>query len=146
MTSIHRNALLPYSAASVYALVNDIEAYPGYMDGCVGAEILTRSDSLIEARLDLARGGITGSFTTRNHLEHNSGITLELVEGPFESFSGRWTFHVLGDAASKVSLDMDFAFSNRILGAAAGKLFDSVASNLVDAVCKRAKVILEQPS
>ena len=40
MNDIRRSALLPYSAERVYALINDVEAYPQYMDGCVGAEIL----------------------------------------------------------------------------------------------------------
>ena len=143
MTSIHRNALLPHSAAAVYTLVNDIESYPDYMDGCVGADIISRSETVIEARLDLARAGITGSFTTRNVLEPDQAITLELVEGPFETFSGRWSFQALSEAACKVSLDMDFTFSNRVLGVAAARLFDSVATNLVDSVCQRARETLE---
>ena len=56
MTEIQRSALLPYAAEQVYQLVNDIEAYPQYMDGCVGAEVLARSEKMVEARLDLARG------------------------------------------------------------------------------------------
>lgn len=35
MTTIHRSALFPYQAAQLFALVNDIEAYPKFMDGCV---------------------------------------------------------------------------------------------------------------
>ncbi|MFT5483212.1 MAG: ribosome-associated toxin RatA of RatAB toxin-antitoxin module [Halieaceae bacterium] len=143
MTSIHRNALFPNAAPTVYALVNDIEAYPQFMDGCVNSRILRRDTHVIEARLDLARGAIKGSFTTRNHLVEFSSITMELLDGPFEDFSGRWTFQELGDTACKVSLDMDFTVSNRILGVAAARLFDSVAGNLVDAVSRRARLVLE---
>jgi ribosome-associated toxin RatA of RatAB toxin-antitoxin module len=39
MSEIRRSALLPYSADVIYLLINDIEAYPQYMDGCVGAQI-----------------------------------------------------------------------------------------------------------
>jgi ribosome-associated toxin RatA of RatAB toxin-antitoxin module len=143
MTSIHRNALLPHTRAEVFQLVNDIEAYPRFMDGCVGAVILSRSDVVVEARLDLARGGIKGSFATRNLLVVPERITMELLEGPFDSFSGCWQFQALGDSACKVSLDMEFGISNRVLGAAAAKLFDSVAGNLVDAVSKRARQTLD---
>ena len=142
MPTIQRSALLPYPAEHVFALVSDIEAYPSYMDGCVGAQILHRDEHVVEARLDLSRGGIAHSFATRNRAssEHHT-IDLELLDGPFETFSGRWEFQQLGEMACKVSLDLDFRFNNSLLGAAAGKLFDSVTSNLVDAVSRRAKTI-----
>jgi ribosome-associated toxin RatA of RatAB toxin-antitoxin module len=139
MTTIKRSALLPYSAARLYALVDDIESYPQYMDGCVGAEVLKREPGMVEARLHLARGGIRQSFATRNRLQEYDVIELELLEGPFDSFSGRWHFQQLGDLACKVSLDLEFQISNSVLGAAAARLFDSVTSSLVDSLARRAK-------
>ena len=138
MTSIHRSALLPYSAQQLYALVNDIEAYPAFMDGCVGATVLQRGDKHIEARLDLARGGIAQSFTTRNQLSPYDSIVLTLTDGPFEQFSGAWRFKALAEQACKVSLDLEFSFRSGLLSAAAAKLFDRVTVNLVDAVVRRA--------
>jgi ribosome-associated toxin RatA of RatAB toxin-antitoxin module len=139
MTTINRSALLPYPNQNVFALVADIESYPGFMDGCVGAEILHRSDDAIEARLDLARAGIAQSFATRNRIQPFHTIELELLEGPFEKFNGRWQFQALGEMACKVSLDLEFKFSNALLGVAAGRLFDTVTSNLVDALSQRAR-------
>ena len=139
MTRIKRSALLPYSAEQVYALVNDIESYPQYMDGCVGAEILRREPGMVEARLDLARAGIEHSFTTRNLLREHEIIELELLEGPFDSFTGRWQFQRLGDLACKVSLDLEFRVNSSLLGAAATRLFKSVTSSLVDSLARRAK-------
>ena len=139
MTEIQRSALLPYAAEQVYQLVNDIEAYPQYMDGCVGAEVLARSEKMVEARLDMARGGVRQSFSTRNQLLENEAIVLELLEGPFDFFEGRWEFKALGAAACKVSLGLQFQVSGAILGAAAGSLFDRVTNNLVDAVSQRAR-------
>jgi ribosome-associated toxin RatA of RatAB toxin-antitoxin module len=141
MALIDRSALLPYSPAQVYELVNDIECYPQFMDGCVGAEILRREPDLIEARLDLARGGLSQSFTTINRLVPNEAIFLRLREGPFEQFEGAWHFQALGDAACKVSLKLQFTFSNSVLGAAAARLFDGVTNSLVDAVVRRARQV-----
>lgn len=139
MTVINRSALLPYSAEQLFALVCDIESYPQYMEGCVGACILRREADVVEARLDLARGGIRQSFSTRNRLHVAREITLELIEGPFEYFTGRWEFRELGEAACKLSLLLEFSISSRLLGAAAAKLFDRVTNNLVDAVGRRAR-------
>lgn len=138
MTVINRSALLPYRAEQLFDLVNDIEAYPRYLDGCVGAHVLRQEVDLIEARLDLARGGIRQSFSTRNRLVAAREITLELIDGPFESFVGRWDFHTLGDAGCKLSLNLEFSMNSSVLGAAAARLFDRVSNNLVDAICRRA--------
>ena len=139
MTVIDRTALLPYSPRQLFDLVSDVESYPCYMEGCVGARILRRDAQLVEARLDLARGGIKQSFSTRNRMLAAREITLELIDGPFEYFAGRWDFHALGDSACKLSLKLDFNFNNSLLGAAAARLFDKVTNNLVDAVGRRAK-------
>lgn len=139
MTIIKRTALLPYRAQQLFDLVNDVEAYPSYMEGCVGAAILRSEPELMEARLDLSRGGVSHSFSTRNQLCEPDSITLELLEGPFDYFEGRWDFQSLGDQACKISLNLQFDVNNAVLGAAASHLFDKVSGNMVDAVEKRAK-------
>ena len=141
MTSIARNALLPYSQQQVYALVNDVATYPQYMDGCVGVEIISSTDECMVARLDLARAGITTSFTTRNTLEPHAGIILTLEDGPFNLFEGNWKFIALAPTACKVHLALDFTLSSKLASVAVGKLIDSVASGLVDSLCVRAKHI-----
>jgi ribosome-associated toxin RatA of RatAB toxin-antitoxin module len=138
---IDRSALLPYPAAQLFQLVNDIEAYPAYMDGCVGAEILYREQDLVEARLDLAQGGISQSFSTRNRHQPPDIIHLELLEGPFEHFTGRWQFQQLGEAACKVSLKLEFRMNSRLLGLAASRLFETVALDLIESVTQRAQEI-----
>lgn len=138
MTAIHRSALLPHSARDLYQLVNDVESYPHFMEGCVGARVIHSDERHMEARLDLARGGISQSFTTLNTLTPYEQISLALKEGPFERFGGDWRFQQLADEACKVTLDLEFTVRSSLLGAAATRLFERVASNLVDAVVRRA--------
>ena len=66
MTQINRSALLAYPVEQIYDLVNDIAMYPQYLDGCVGARIISQDESTMVARLDLSKKGIRQSFTTRN--------------------------------------------------------------------------------
>jgi ribosome-associated toxin RatA of RatAB toxin-antitoxin module len=138
MTIIQRSALVPYGAEAIYQLVNAVETYPQFMDGCVGAKILAQDSTQMEARLDLAKGGMRYSFVTRNRLFPPNRIELELVEGPFDKFSGEWAFQPLQDHASKVSLHLEFELSSRLLGFAARKIFDGIANQMVDALVKRA--------
>ena len=139
MPTIARSALLPYSADALYDLVNDVAAYPSYMDGCVGAAVITQDDNALEARLDLSKGGLRQSFTTRTRLQPKQRIELHLVDGPFEQFAGSWTFLSLGPNACKVSLDLSFTMRSGVAAAATGRLFESVANTLVDAVTRRAR-------
>ncbi len=52
MTTIQQSALLPYSAEAMFDLVNDIESYPEFMDGCLGAEVLSKTENELQGRLD----------------------------------------------------------------------------------------------
>ncbi|MFT3931735.1 MAG: type II toxin-antitoxin system RatA family toxin [Spongiibacteraceae bacterium] len=138
MTTIQRSALVPYSAQAMFDLVNAIETYPQFMDGCAGATVINRANDTIEARLDLAKGGMRYSFTTRNRLMPPERIEMTLVEGPFDKFQGVWTFQVLGEHACKISLHLEFELAGRLLNFAARKMFDGVANQMVDALVKRA--------
>lgn len=139
MTVINRSALLPFSAGQLFDLVSDVESYPQFMEGCVGVSILRREEYLVEARLDLARAGISQSFSTRNRMLSAREITLELIEGPFDSFGGRWDFQALGESGCKLSLNLEFTFRSALLGVAASRLFDRATNSLVESVSRRAR-------
>lgn len=139
MTHINRSALLPYSDKKMFDLVNDVAAYPRYLDGCVGAEVLSESTSSMLATLFLQKRGIKMQFTTENILDSPKSIEMVLKDGPFRHFSGRWFFQHLSDDACKVILDIDFQLSNRIVSSAAKNLFDSVSHSMVDMIVKRAR-------
>lgn len=138
MPVINRSALVPYSPAEMYSLVNDIDSYPQFLPWCKSARVLSRDDDEVRASLELARGGFEKSFTTCNRLQKNKMIEMRLVEGPFRHLEGFWRFEPLGEQACKVSLDMDFEFANKLVGLALGPLFNQIANTLVDSFCKRA--------
>ena len=125
----------------MFELINDIEAYPQFMDGCTGAKILARGDDWLEARLELSKAGVSQSFVTRNQLQPPHSMTMDLVDGPFKYLRGVWRFTALGEQASKVTFELEFELQNRLLGLAVGKLFESVSNKQVDALCTRARQI-----
>jgi len=140
-TVIQRSALVMYPAMDMYALVNDVASYPAYMEGCENAEILEQGEGFMVARLDLRKGGVSYSFTTRNTLTPGEEIRLALQDGPFKHLSGAWTFKPLTDKACKVSLHLEFEISSQLLAVAVNSLFSSVANNLVNAISQRAAVL-----
>lgn len=146
MSIIERSALLPYSDQKIFDLVNDIEAYPQFMDGCIGAELISKTDSLVTGRLELGKAGLKYSFSTRNLLNPPHSMDMELLEGPFKKFSSRWTFTALREDACKVSLRMEFEFRSGLIDMALKSLFESSSKNLVNAVCERANLLYGKAS
>ena len=141
MAKIERSALVMFTDQQMFDLVNDIEAYPEFMNGCVGAQILIHEGGELEARLNLSQMGMSYSFITRNRLEPPKRMTMSLVEGPFKHLTGVWTFNPLSSAACKVILELEFEFSNRLVSRAATKWFEVIASEQVDSLCRRAKQV-----
>ena len=141
ITRVERSALVLHPAHMMFDLVNDIESYPQYMDGCRGAEVMSRTEWEVVARLDLAKAGIRQSFTTRNHLSRPGSIAMVLEEGPFTRLQGEWQFKGLTESACKVSLVLEFEFKSGMAHAAGSRLFTKVANNLVAATTERADVI-----
>ncbi|MDZ7662552.1 type II toxin-antitoxin system RatA family toxin [Thiohalophilus sp.] len=141
MQTINKSALVPYSPDQMYALVDDITAYPEFLPWCHHAEEHHRTEAQVEASLEIAHSGLHKSFTTRNELRPHDQIAMSLVKGPFKSLRGVWRFEPLGDAGCKVSLEMEFEFSSRLMGMTFGPLFNKIAGTLVDSFIERAKVV-----
>ncbi|HAO32403.1 MAG TPA: type II toxin-antitoxin system RatA family toxin [Candidatus Competibacter sp.] len=138
MATVNKSALVLYSAAEMYRLVEDIEAYPKFLPWCRSARILDSSGDEVRATIEMAKGGVHKSFTTRNRMQQHQSIDIRLLEGPFERLEGFWRFEALRVDASKVSLDMEFEFASTLLRMAVEPVFKQITNSLVDAFCKRA--------
>ncbi len=138
MTTISKSALVPYTPEEMYALVRDIESYPRFLPWCSEARVLSEDQDEVRATLTLSKGGVEKAFTTCNRHQSNKMIEMRLVEGPFKHLQGFWRFDPLGDHGCKVSMDMDFEFSSRMLGMVVGPVFSQVANTLVDSFQQRA--------
>ena len=138
MRKVNRSALVPYSAAQMYALVRDVEAYPLFLPWCHAAEVHIRESDFIEASLELSRGRIRKRFRTRNVLRENEFLGIELVGGPFRHMSGGWTFQQLGDAGCKVWLTLEFEFESRATDVIFGRFFEHTCNTLVDSFTRQA--------
>ncbi|MEC8356097.1 MAG: type II toxin-antitoxin system RatA family toxin [Pseudomonadota bacterium] len=138
MQHIQRSALVNHTAEQMFDLVNDIEAYPSFMPGCRGARVLEATENELVGELQLGAVGVEQRLTTRNTLERPHKIAMTLIEGDFTEFFAAWHFKALSEEASKVSLEMRFAFSRALLNAAASSLFSKMANAQVDAMVKRA--------
>jgi ribosome-associated toxin RatA of RatAB toxin-antitoxin module len=139
MREVRRSALIAESPRRMYGLINDIEHYPEFVPWCTAARVESRTATEVVATLDIRRGPLHAEFTTRNLLEPDRRVLMQLVRGPFRVLEGLWTLTPLGELGCRVELEMRFEFSNRVTGALFEPLFENTAASLVDAFVKRAR-------
>ena len=132
MPHLQRSALVGHSAGRMFALVNDIAAYPRRFDWCKDAKVLEADDAHVVARLDLGLGAFSTWFTTDNTLQPPHRILMQLREGPFRKLTGQWDFHALDESACKVTLSMDFEPQSRLFAPALALGFQALADRMVD--------------
>ena len=137
MKSITRSALVEHAAAEMYALVDDIEAYPRFLPWCLEAHV-EQAGNRTRATLTVGVSGIRQAFTTENENQPGRAIEMRLVEGPFRAFSAAWRFTPLGERACQIEYSMRYQFASRTLARLLEPLFDQIADTMVDAFTRRA--------
>lgn len=141
MREVRRSALVPVPAGDMYALVNDVAAYPRFLPWCRRATIHASGEDHLEATLELAQGGFSGTFRTRNRLQPGRVIDVRLVDGPFRVLEGRWQFDPIDEGASRVAVSMRYQFANPLTGLFFGRMIDDAVNSLVDAFTRRARAV-----
>jgi len=138
VTSISKTALIPYSAEKMYDLVADVDNYQHFLPWCSGSKTLSRTDDEVQGQVDIEHMGLNKTFSTLNRMHKNKMIEMKLLKGPFKHLQGFWRFDALDENGCKISLDLEFEFSNKVMSLAFGPIFSQIANSMVDAFCKRA--------
>ncbi len=143
MTTILKSQLVPYSTQQMFDLIDDVESYADFLPWCSCSEVISCEGDEMVARLELKKGRVKNSFTTRNYRENGEFIELNLVEGPFKELKGVWRFSKLDECACEVSIKLEYEYSNSMVKAVFGVIFNHASSTLVKAFVKRAGEIYD---
>jgi ribosome-associated toxin RatA of RatAB toxin-antitoxin module len=146
LQTVERSAIVPYTPAQMFALVNDVARYPEFLPWCVGARIEAAAPGETLATLKIARGMLNAEFKTRNTVETDRKIVMQLVEGPFRHLRGEWGFDPIADRGSTVRFRVEFEFKNRWMAGALNPVFEAVCRTTVDAFVLRAQRTYGQES
>ncbi|MGA2654380.1 MAG: type II toxin-antitoxin system RatA family toxin [Gammaproteobacteria bacterium] len=141
MTTISRQLNLPYSAAQMYALVNDVARYPEFVPFCSSAVIHEADASSMRASLIIEWQAVQYSLTTANKLIENQKITMNLAQGLMKNLKGEWQFIAKGEHECEVKLAIDLEFNNRLVGFVFTKVVQQVLNRITDAFVERAKFL-----
>ena len=144
MREVRRSALLPYTAGQMYGLVTDVERYPEFLPWCNAARIHAAEGEFVTVYLGLARGMVRGSFTTRNRNIQDRSVEMQLIDGPFNLLEGRWDFHPIESAGTRVELQVRFQTHGLIAGLALGPAFEEICNQMVDAFGRRAHEVFRR--
>jgi len=139
MQVVERSALVVYTPAQMFALVNDVARYPDFLPWCVAVKVEEVSPTERIAALKIARGVLQTEFTTRNTLLPDAQIHMQLMHGPFRDLTGLWRFEAIGDRGSRVEFRVQFEFKNRLTAAAFDTVFETLCGSIVDAFAQRAQ-------
>ncbi|WP_018150182.1 type II toxin-antitoxin system RatA family toxin [Leeia oryzae] len=143
MIKVEQSVLVEYTPAQMYALVERIEDYPGFLPWCSNSDVTHRTDIETVGTLHMNYHGVKSHFTTRNQKTENQQIDMLLLDGPFKTLSGSWLFTPLGDSACKVELRLHYQFSSSMLEKLIGPVFNRISHNLVEAFVTQADRIYQ---
>ena len=141
MQLVERSALVTYTAAQMFALVNDVARYPEFLPWCVGARVEDVSEGERVASLKVARSVLQTEFTTRNTLRQDAEIHMQLMHGPFRDLTGAWRFEAIGTRGSRVYFQVEFEFKNRLTATAFIAIFEALCGTIIDAFVLRAQTM-----
>jgi ribosome-associated toxin RatA of RatAB toxin-antitoxin module len=141
MQLVERSALVMYTPAEMFALVNDVPRYPEFLPWCVAARMQETSLGESLATLKISHGVLQTEFTTRNTLNPDAKIHMQLTHGPFRDLRGEWRFEGIADRGSRVTFKVEFEFKNRLTAAAFNAVFETLCAGIVDAFVRRAQQV-----
>lgn len=135
---------LPYTAAQMYALVADVEAYPQFLPWNSAARIRSRTPvpeggEVMEADLVISFKVFREKFGSRVTLwPDDMRIETEYLDGPFKYMRSTWAFRDTSGGC-EVDFFVDFEFKNAILQKIIGVVFNEAMHRIVRAFEKRAE-------
>lgn len=138
--------ILPYTPAQIFALVQDVRAYPQFLPWCQGARVYNEQDGVFTADVLIGYKMIREKYTSRVHCEHPSRIMVEYLSGPFNHLRNTWDFISLEGGHCEVKFFIDFEFRSALLRRVASVLFHEVVRRMVSAFEARAHALYGAPS
>jgi len=145
MPSHSETRRLPYTAAQMYALVGDVEAYPDFLPWTAAARIKSRQQvedtEVVVADLVISFKVFRERFSSKvTMVPDDQRIETEYLDGPFKFLRSTWRFADV-EGGCEVNFFVEFEFKSRILQGAAGMFFNEAMQRVVRAFEARAKVL-----
>jgi coenzyme Q-binding protein COQ10 len=132
--------VLPYTSEQLFDVVADVRRYPEFLPWCVGARILSRSETEIVADLTIGFKLFRETFRSQVTLERPHHVHVRYLNGPFRYLNNHWRFNPVANG-TEVDFFVDFEFKSRLLQAVIGTVFNEAVRLMVRAFERRAYIL-----
>jgi coenzyme Q-binding protein COQ10 len=138
--------VLPYTPEQLFDMVADVRRYPEFLPWCVGARIISRSETELVADLTIGFKMFRETFRSHVALERPNHVHVRYLTGPFRYLNNHWRFRPVQNGvapeargpATEVDFFVDFEFKSRLLQAVIGTVFNEAVRLMVRAFERRA--------
>ena len=139
--------VLPYTAAQIFDLVADINAYDKFLPWCIASKIHkhieTEDGKILMADLVIGYKMFREKFTSKVQLYPHTEISVKNVGGPFRVMKNNWFFKDSEDGSCEVYFKVEFEFKSAILEKVMGVFFEEAVKMMISSFEKRAKELYD---
>jgi ribosome-associated toxin RatA of RatAB toxin-antitoxin module len=146
ITKIDHRATVPYTAAQMYDLVNDVASYEKFLPYCKKSTVHRVNEApsfmdatlVIDFNLKIPFFESIHQFNTRNYLHPHDKIVMGLSSGSLDALSGHWTFEKISSEETLVVLHLEITLKHTMLALALHAISGQVGKQLMEAFIQRA--------
>tara|TARA_B100000902_G_scaffold328086_1_gene323979 strand:+ start:890 stop:1324 length:435 start_codon:yes stop_codon:yes gene_type:complete len=132
MITIKKHALVLHNKEKMFTLVDRVEDYPNFLPWCSKTEVIKRSEKITKATILINYHNVKQSFTTENVKIFPTKMNINLVDGPFKTLKGEWSFIEIEKDTCKIEFELQYEFSNHILDKLISPVFNMIANTFID--------------
>jgi coenzyme Q-binding protein COQ10 len=130
--------VLPQTPEQMFDMVSDVRRYPEFLPWCVGARVISRTETELVADLTIGFKMFRETFRSQVLLDRPGHVHVKYLTGPFRYLNNHWRFHP-HPRGTEVDFFVDFEFKSRLLQAVIGTVFNEAVRLMVRAFERRAQ-------
>ena len=138
MDYIKKEESINIDIETIFALVNQVDKYSGFLPWCNGSKIISNENNIMIGEISVSKNLVKWTFTTENHYIDNEKIQLKLLDGPFKSLNGLWSFSRVDKNTTIVNFVLEYEFSNKIIELSIKPVFTSIMTSILDSFISEA--------
>ena len=123
----------------MFALVSDVASYPEFLPWCAASSVIEQDATHMLATIEIRKGPIHLSFTTRNVFDPHRAISMVLVDGSFRALRGSWRFDDIAGKGVRAALRLEYDFTLSAPRFLLEPVFERVCQAIMSAFARRAR-------
>jgi coenzyme Q-binding protein COQ10 len=132
--------ILRYTPDQLFELVADVRRYPEFLPWCVGARVVSQSETELVADLTIGFKLFRETFRSRVQLDRPHEVRVKYENGPFRYLNNTWKFTPV-PGGTEVDFFVDFEFRSALLQAVIGVVFNEAVRLMVRSFERRAMML-----